>query len=202
MPQISTMIFDNALNSQNQDYLPSRYVLQKEIIDSLITQILDSDSQSLIGLIPIAQKDNNDILTPTRVRQHLSTFLHQRDLHDAPNHNLALFQADQSLNISELSDKIIFMLLGSPVQNSDEFLANIYNVATQGIIINVVCFGEAREFGTYLKEGTTFENLHVLLLSPEDNFNQDVLNFFANDGRGGYIDRDLEEAIKRSMVEK
>lgn len=202
MPQVATIIFDNAINSQNQDYLPSRYVLQKEVIDILITNVLENDVQSLIGLIPIAQKDNNDILTPTNVREHLTTFLYQRDLHIQSSHLLALFQADQSLQISDISNKSILMFLGSPIENIDEMLAGIYNIAAKGTLIKVVCFAEAREFGKYLEEGAVFENIHVLFIDPRDDFNQTALTFFMSSNDAGYVDNDLEEAIRRSLVEK
>lgn len=202
MPAIATVIFDNALNSQNQDYLPSRYVLQMEIIDSLITSMLESNAENLIGLIPIAQKNNNGILTPTHTRPHLSTFLHQGDLYHNQNHNLALFQAEKSLEHSEFSEKTIFMMLGSPIVESDEFLANIYNLAAKGMNIRIVCFADACDFGTYLSEGATFENLKVLTVFPEDDFNLKVSNLFLSDLDAQYMDKDLDEAIKRSMVEK
>ncbi|ELA42688.1 uncharacterized protein VICG_00003 [Vittaforma corneae ATCC 50505] len=202
MPHIATVIFDNTLNSQNQDYLPSRYVLQKEVIDTLITNTFESDAQSLIGLIPIAQMDNNDILTPTLVRSYLSTFLHQRDLYHTLNHNLALYQAEQSLESSEFSEKIVFMIFGSPIPDSDQFMVNIYGLATKGFTIRVVCFADAYEFGTYLRQGSSFDNLNVLTIHPDEDFSSKVLDFFADASGHHYVDQDLEEAIRRSMVEK
>lgn len=202
MPSISVLIFDNGLSSQNQDYIPSRYVLQKEVIDKLITDTLESDIQSLIGLIPIAQKDNNDILTPTSVRPHLSTFLHQRDLYHTSCHNLALYQAEKSVENSEFSEKNIFIFLGSPIIDSDEFMVNIYALAVKRMNIRVICFGDAYEFGTYLAEGSGFENLKILQLQPNDDFNSMAVGFFLGASSSHVVDPDLEEAIRRSMVEK
>lgn len=202
MPHIVSVVFDNALSSQNQDYLPSRYVLQKEVIDSIITNTLESDPQSLVGLIPIAQKDNNDVLTPTLTRPYLSTFLHQRDLYGVPNHNLALYQAKQSLNVKDFTEKMVFMILGSPIPDSEQFLVNIYELAGERLKVRVVCFGDAYEFGTYLAAGSSFENLQVLQIGPEDDFNSKVGAFFAGAYDNQYVDQDLEEAIRRSMVEK
>jgi len=202
MPQIVSVIFDNCLSSQNQDYLPSRYVLQKEVIDALITNTLENDPQSLIGLIPIAQKDNNDVLTPTQARQYLSTFLHQRDLFPRPNYKLALYQAKQSLSSKEAGEHVLFIILGSPIPDSDQFLVNIYNLASEGFKIRVVCFADAYEFGSYLSMGSNFENLAIVQISPEEDFNSKVAEFFANAYESQYIDQDLEEAIRRSMAEK
>jgi 26S proteasome regulatory subunit N10 len=202
MPSSSVVIYDNGLSSQNQDYYPSRYLLQKELIDKLITHTLESDSQSLIGLIPIAQKDNNDILTPTLVRSHLSTFLHRRDLFSKCMHNLALYQAEMSLDTSEFSERNIFMILGSPIADSDQLMVNIYSLAAKKVNIRVVCFGDAYEFGTYLAQGSSFENLMVLNILPDQDFNSMVFDMFANVSGNQYVDKDIEEAIRRSMIEK
>jgi 26S proteasome regulatory subunit N10 len=202
MPHTSVVIYDNALSSQNQDYFPSRYVLQKEVIERLITHTLEGNAQSLIGLIPIAQKDNNDILTPTLVRPHLSTFLHRKDLYSECKHNLALYQAEMSLETSEFTEKNILMILGSPISESDQFMMNIYALAAKNINIRVVCFGDACEFGEYLAQGSNFDNLKVLNVYPEDDFNHKVFEMFSNVSGSQYVDKDLEEAIRRSMIEK
>lgn len=201
MPEVTAIIFDNALNSQNQDYLPNRYILQKEIIDSLITKVLESDEESLIGLIPIAQKENNDILTPSRVRQHLTTFIHQQDLCEMPNHLLAMFQADHSLYISELSEKTLFIFLCSPIERSDELFAGLLSIASKGIGIRVVCFADAIEFGHCLQRESSFDNLKILIVNPEEDFNARVFSFFSG-SNAKYADPDLEEAIRRSLMEK
>lgn len=202
MPQTVSVVFDNCMSSQNQDYLPSRYVLQKEVIDVLITNTLENDPQSVLGLIPIAQKDNNDILTPTQTRPYLSTFLHKRDLYTRGNHKLALYQARQSLRAKEGGERVLFIILASPIPDSEEFLVNIYDLAGEGYKIRVVCFGDAYEFGEYLKMGSDFSNLSVLQVTPEEDFNVKVGDFFGNAYENQYVDQDLEEAIRRSMVEK
>lgn len=201
MPEVATIIFDNSLVSQNQDYLPSRYVLQKEVIDRLITKIMENDTQSLIGLIPLAQKDPNDILTPTNNRKHLLTFMHKRDLYSKLDLSLALYQAEMSIHRSEYSEKTIFMLLGSPLPDFDEFLADIYNVASKGIIIKIACFGEARDVSGFLQENSSFSNLSVIDVHEDDDFNFKVDDFFTSSSQK-YMDPELEEAIKRSLLEK
>lgn len=202
MPEVATIIFDNSLASQNQDYLPSRYVLQKEVIDSLITRILENDSQSLIGLIPLSQKDRNDLITPTNSRKHLTTFLLQRDLFHGTNRKLSLFQADHSLRLSEYSEKTLYFFMSTEIENSDQFLIDLYEMAARGIIIKLVCFGETIDFGkVIIDQNAGFENLSVLVIGPEEDFNSRVNNFLIS-GNQKYIDPDLEEAIRRSLLEK
>lgn len=202
MPEVVTIIFDNSLASQNQDYLPSRYVLQKEVIDSLITRIFENDSQSLIGLIPLSQKDRNDIITPTNSRKHLTTFLLQRDLFHGTNRRLCLFQADHSLKLSEFSEKTLYFFMGTEIENSDQFLIDLYEMAARGSIIKLICFGETKDFGKLIADQNAgFENLSVLIVNPDDDFNFKV-NSFLISGNQKYIDPDIEEAIRRSLLEK
>lgn len=204
MPSISTVIFDNSLSAQNQDYLPNRFVLQKEIIDNLITQTLENDSESLIGLIPLAQKSQNDMLTPTRVKPHLMTFLYRRDLFYEPNCFFALFQAEKSLQICELSEKIVYMFLSIHIEDFDELLTTIYNLASEGVRFYIVCFADALSFGYHLAEQTEagFPNVSVLSIDNDEGFNRKVERFFANARNNNYMDFDMEMAMKRSMYEK
>jgi len=202
MPRTSIVVFDNALNSQNQDYLPSRFILQKEVIEQLITNLLEGDNESLIGLVPLAQKSANDVLTPTRLRHLLSSFAYQQDLYKNPDHLLALFQSDRSLHISQLSDKTLYIFLSTPVEKSDDVFINLLSMASKGIKVKAVCFGDAVEFGNCLQKESGFSNyIQTLIVHPEDDFNTSVLEFLL-DGDSKYADEDLEEAIRRSMVEK
>lgn len=197
MPEITVIMFDNALSSQNQDYLPSRIVLQKEIIDSIITRSLEADAESLVGLIPFAQKSNNNILTPTKTRPYLTTFLHKIDLHPKINYYSSLYQADLSLHVTELSSKNLVIFFSSPLQNEEEILSNLYTIASKGIIIKVVCFGDAIDLGNMLKKEIDFENFGCLCLDTDDNFNENVLSFLG--GSMNVSDPELEEAIRRSL---
>lgn len=202
MARISTIIFDNGLNSQNQDYLPNRFILQKEIIEQLVTNLLEADTESLVGLIPLAQKSPNDILTPTRVRQSLSSFAYQQDLHIGVDHILALFQSDRSLHMSHYTDKTLYIFMSTPIKDSDDFFINLLSMATKGIKIKAICFGDAIEFGECLKKETAFdEYLQTLIVAPEEDFNNKVNEFLTN-GSTELMDPDIEEAIRRSMIEK
>lgn len=200
MPKISVVIFDNALNSQNQDYLPSRYLLQREVIEPLITKEIDANYENLIGLIPLAQKEENDIITPTHSRTHLSTFSYQADLYENPNHALAVFQADRSLYASDVSEKALYLFFCSPISESDDIFISLLSLASKGIVIKAVCFADAIEFGECLAQESTFDNLNVLIVYPDEDFNQKVTSFL--DDGNTVVDPELQEAIRRSLIEK
>lgn len=190
-------MLDNAFNSQNQDYLPSRFMLQKEISDVVITRTLEADAESLIGLIPFAQDSGCNILTPTKTRPFLSTFLHKSDLAANVNYYSALYKADLSLHVTDLSTKNLVIFFSSPVSNEDEILSSLYTIASKGIIVKVVCFGDALGLGSVLKKAIEFNNFSCLSLSSDVNFNDNVLSFLGTSMN--IYDPDLEEAIKRSL---
>lgn len=197
MPGVTVVFFDNALNSQNQDYLPSRIILQKEIIDTVITRILESDIESLIGLIPLGQRMSNDILTPTKTRPYLSTFLHQTSLCPPTSRFTCLFQADQSLHVSDLSTKGLIAFFCSPIDDVEELLSGLYTIASKGITIKAVCFGDAIDLGGMLQKEIDLPNFECLILDSDADFNDKVLNFLG--GSMPENDPELEEAIIRSL---
>lgn len=201
MPEVVVVLFDNALSSQNQDYLPGRFILQKEIIDTVITNSFETDRESLVGLVPIAQKHKNDILTPTKHRPYLTKFLYKAELCGTSNYFLDLFQADQSLHVSELSTKKLFAFFSSPVQSVEELLSSLYMIASKGIIIKVICFGECVALGEMLAKEIDLENFECLILRDDNDFNNRVLQFFEARASSGH-DPELEEAIRRSLQQQ
>lgn len=200
MPEVAVVFLDNALNSQNQDYLPSRFILQKEIIDTIITAILERDPESLIGLIPLAQNGQNDILTPTKNRPYLSTYLHKSDLQDSLNHTLSLYLAKQSFSTTELSTKTLVIFLCTPVENVEELMAELFDFANKDITIKLVCFGDCVELGYLLQQEIDTSNFSCLVLDSDNMFNDKVLSFLGS----AEIEQDpeLEEAIRRSLQQQ
>lgn len=197
MPEVTSIIFDNCLNSQNQDYFPSRIVLQKEIIDEMIVRLFESSSENLIGLVPVGQQVPNDIITPTKSRTNLSTFLRNADLEQPIAHSLCFYQADQSLQVSEFTSKTIVAFLSSPVQEFEETFTNLYTIAARGINVKIICFGDSIDFANFIMNELKFENFQCLVVGPEEDFNSVVGNFLANSY--SIEDPELEEAIRRSL---
>ncbi|KAI5176411.1 26S proteasome regulatory subunit N10 [Pancytospora epiphaga] len=200
MPEITVIILDNGYSSQNQDYLPSRFILQKDIADALVTRALEADSESIIGLIPLSQNIYNNILTPTKVRPYLSEFLAKLGLSSPYDANLSLYQADICLHIREYTTKHLVIFFSSPVTNEEEVLTNLYVIASKGIIVKVICFGDALKFGVTLTREIDFENFSCLCLTPDLNFDESVLSFLGSSMN--ICDPELEEAIKRSLQQQ
>jgi len=200
MAEIYSIIFDNGFSAQNQDYMPGRIILQLEIMDVLITKILENDPMSQVGLIPLAQKEKNYILTPTNSRPRLSSFLHGIDLCKKLDHTLAILHGTQSVQSSELSSKTLAMMFCSPIENFDDIFTRIYTLAGTGINIRAVCFGDAVEMGNFLQSEIQLDNFKCIVLENDQDFDENVLGFL-DDGMGT-TDPALAEAIKRSLENK
>lgn len=200
MPSVSVFIIDNCLSSQNQDYLPDRYILQKDYVMSMSSKIWDNDRESLVGLIPIARRVKNNILTPTKVQKHFNTFLHNTIMVEEECHYSAFFQAEKSLCLSQLSQKYMYLFLSSPIKYIEELLSKLYSIAAKGICIKVVCFGDCIEIAQILKDGINFDNFDCLVVENVnyESFNQKVSKFFDKDAFE-IVDPYMEEGLKRSM---
>ncbi|KAI5150239.1 26S proteasome regulatory subunit N10 [Enteropsectra breve] len=200
MGDISVIVYDNALSSQNQDYFPSRYLIQHEVIDVLITNILESNLENKIGLIPLAQSEQNEILTPTKTRAHLSSFLLSGDMHAETNHKIALFQAEQSLHVDSNPNKQLTVFFSSKMENMDEVMAQLYSISCRVNSIKVVCFGDAYEFGCALQEQLDNPCLQCISIAKDVDFNAKALEFLGSSF--GDADPELEEAIRRSLQQR
>jgi len=166
-----------------------------DIADALITRTFEADTESIIGVIPLAQEIGNNILTPTKIRPYLSEFLSKLGL--AATAGAALYQADLCLHIREYSSKNLVIFLASPVSNDDEVLSSLYVIASKGITVKVICFGDALKFGATLKREIDFENFSCLCLEPTCSFDESVLSFLGTSMN--IYDPELEEAIRRSL---
>merc|ERR1712131_515722 len=196
MPEIVGVVLDNGIQSQNQDYLPSRLLLQREITNSIINKLIDRYSENMIGIFSLCQNVPNDIVTPTKLKQSLLDFLYRCNLSKKKNHSLALFQADQALQLSELSTKKLLIFMCSPVDEFGKTLIEITNIAFKGVDVKIVCFGDALPFGKMVTSEVQLPNVNVLLVEPNVNFEDVVYDFLIND----YQEEDPEflEALEKS----
>lgn len=199
MPITTVVMADNGLSSQNQDYLPSRFLLQKETIEGIVTQILERDQEGFIGIVPIAQLTKNDILTPTRNKTSISAFIDECDLQCKTDIFRSLFQVEQSLNIKNTQDKSLIIFLCSPIESVDELIACIYSVAAKSTDIKLVCYGDALELGVLLKKEINFDNFQCLAVRPADDFHA-VVGEFLDTSIDDY-DPELKQAIMQSLAE-
>lgn len=197
MPSITVIMLDNTYSSQNQDYLPSRITLQKEIVRSVLSRVFEADPENMVGIIPLAQESAKDLLTPTKNRAYLQTFIDKLDLYPNIQCYSTLYQADLSLQQPNITTKNLVIFLSSPHINEEELLSVIFSIASRGIIIKVVCFADAQGIAAMLKKEVDFDSFACLCLDSDANFNEEVLRLLGSSM--DVHDPELEEAIRRSL---
>ena len=200
MPEIIGIVLDNGLQSQNQDYLPSRLTIQREVILNIIQKVFDEQNGNLLGIFPTCQEIKNRIITPTTDKQFLMDFTFEVDLNKNLDYSLALFQAEQALQLSELSSKKLLVFMSSPVTEFGKVLEELGNIAVKGITVKLVFMGDALEFGLLATSELDFPNVSTLVLQP-GSFVEDQLSEFLADGEE-IEDFELQEALQKSMYEK
>lgn len=203
MPETIVVLFDNGMASQNQDYLPSRLMVQKETVESLISRKFEDNQENTIGIIPLVQTQSNDIITPTKQRSYIKTFLNEIKL----NRNADIMGClSQSLHIFNQKDSpgcMLVIFLGSEPQEieKDELFARIYQLLTFGIMIKMVFFGEAMEMAEAYKK-IDFTNFSCIEVKPSDEFADRVLSFINGGEDLEEDDPELAEAIRLSLEEQ
>ncbi|ORD93948.1 hypothetical protein ECANGB1_1353 [Enterospora canceri] len=199
MPEIIAIVLDNGIQSQNQDYLPSRYFIQKDATMNIINKVFEMGKESKIGVFPIFQNVKNRIVTPTENKQLLVDFVLACDLYKKPGHSLALYQADQALQLSELSNKRLLIFLSSKIDEFGKLLVEISTIAFKGVEIKVICFADAIEFGKMAQSELQLETVKFLVLDGNGDVEDQIYGFLTETE---YEDEDLKEALQKSMFEK
>lgn len=199
MAEIIAIIFDNNIYSQNQDFLPNRYFIQRNVIISIINKIFDVQTESKIGLFPICQEIKNKIITPTDNKQQLMNFIYNCDLCKNENLFLAFFQADQALQLTELTSKKLIIFLSSPITNFGHMIYILSNVAQKNIEMKIICFGDAIHFGNMASQELQMDNIQFLIITSS-NYIEDKIYDFLTDNE--YDDPELREALQKSIIER
>lgn len=199
MPDITIVIYDNSLSSQNQDYLPSRNILQKEFIQSLISKKFDDDSESMIGIIPVCQEQYNNIVTPTKQKDYLYTFLNNCGLNRNTNYIRPLDQCINAFKQRDISTKNLVFFIGDTVDEKsfDALYAKIFEILTFGISITVVCFGEGLVYYNTMSKEIDYPNFRVVQVNVEDDYSTVYGLILENEEE----DPELAEAIRQSLAE-
>ncbi|KAL0265566.1 UNVERIFIED_CONTAM: hypothetical protein PYX00_011278 [Menopon gallinae] len=200
-PNVFFMVVEDA---HNQDYLPSRFILQKEAVTSIIGSMLQN-SENSVGVAPLAQPEHNYILTPTCNKSHLDTFISKVRLDE----NLMLESVFQRSRIALMSrqesDKRMLVFFGTDMglQDSDGVLRELVHclrkAASSPIRVSAVLFGEhaALVKDAISREVGGPETCEAVAVGPDDDFFSSVTKVL---GMGlSELEDDPELALALSM---
>ena len=207
MPQTLMILLDNTLFMQNQDYLPSRFVLEKEAVSSIVGKVLQS-SESSIGIAPLAQLEHNYMLTPTSTKAHLDTFISRLKLSDNIQLDKVFQRSKIALASRNESEKKMILFFGADVEGMEfdrtllDLTRNIRDMLSAGIRVSVVLFGEKAELLRELISGELEgESFEVVSVGAEDVFFDSVMGVIGIDPSGLEDDPELAMALSLSLAE-
>lgn len=199
------IIIDNTMYMQNQDYMPNRYVLQTEIITSIINKMLSSEFENAVGIVPIAQFSPNYLVTPTHSRKNILRFMSNLKL----DHNHALFRAFELAHISNvhrnMAKKHILAFIGSPVDvECDDTLRKcidkVQEAVEAGFVVDIVFFGEARDYKDWFEAEIQSENFRCGVVNENDDMYSVTMSLISESVMEEN-DPELAMALKMSMEE-
>lgn len=208
MPQTLMILFDNTVSMQNQDYLPSRFILQKEAVTSIIGSLLQS-SENSVGVAPLAQPEHNYILTPTCNKSHLDAFVAKIRLDE----NLLLESVFQRSRIALMSrqesDKRMLVFFGTDLglHDSDGILRELVRCVRKAVCspirVAVVLFGEhaALVKDAISREVGGPEACEAVAAGPDDDFFSSVTKVLGLDLNELEDDPELALALSMSLAE-
>lgn len=203
MPETIVVLFDNGMSSQNQDYLPSRFMVQKEAIESLVFRKFEGQHENTLGLVPLAQGRLNEIITPTKQKPHIQTFLNGVELNRNTDVMKCLFQCINIFSQREPAGFVLVVLLCTEVPEAvkDELFAKIYEILSLGITVRMVFFGEAVDMADAFRN-IEFTNFSCMEVRPNEDFTDCVLPFISSSETMEEDDPELAEAIRLSLEEQ
>lgn len=202
------ILLDNTVSMQNQDYLPSRFILQKEAVTSVISTMLQN-SENSVGVAPLAQPEHNYILTPTCSKPHLDSFVSRVRLDD----NLMLGSVFQRSRIALMnrqeSDKRMLVFFGADLGPHEldsvlcELVECINKVVCLPIRLALVLFGEHAELVRNVISSKTekLDACNTVVVGLNDDFFSSVTRILGMDLNELENDPELALALSMSLAE-
>lgn len=177
------IVVDNSLYMQNQDYIPKRFMCEKETIYKIIGDNFEHRSDVKISIIPTSFKYRNNFISPTNSKQRIINFINNLEL----CYNFEITYALEILQVfskSKQESNIIIFLGTNPL----DFNKSLYEEIARYSNIKVILFGEAIDLD--LKG-------NVLRLTPDKDFFTETHKFLGSNN----IQED-EDPILKMVLEK
>ncbi|TBU00745.1 subunit Rpn10 of 26S proteasome [Hamiltosporidium tvaerminnensis] len=207
MPIAVMVVIDNSMYMQNQDYLPSRFMTQKECLNTYISTTLNDSVDSAVGIIPTCQYVPNIMITPTNERFNLNQFLHKLPLHEDFDISKSFKLAYLALNYRQLEEKSILVFLGTeiPTKLEDEmiksFIDSICVALELGITVSVVFFADGIKYSEWVNEEIESNGFKSVVVKEKESFYDAVCSLTGCKSEEFEDDPELALAIKLSLEE-
>lgn len=145
MLEATILLIDNSEYMRNGDYQPSRFGAQADAVNVVFTSKTDANPESTVGLMTLAGKAPEVLVTPTTNHGKILSALHAAKI--GGNADLATGLAVAQLALKHRQNKNqrqrIIVFLGSPLETDEKSLVRLAKkLKKNNVAVDVVSFGE------------------------------------------------------------
>ncbi|EJU05988.1 hypothetical protein DACRYDRAFT_73212 [Dacryopinax primogenitus] len=220
------IVIDNSEFMRNGDFQPTRFGAQSDAVSSIFQTKVDSNPENTVGVMTMAGKAPEVLVTPTQDIGKILSALHNTRLGGEADIATGIQVAQLALkhrpNKSQRQRIVVFV--GSPVNADEKSLVKLgKKLKKNNIAIDIVNFGEEEENQTKLEEFVkatdSSNNSHLVSVPPGPHLLSDFIfasPMLEGDGaapRGGFgagddfamdpnMDPELAEALRLSLAEE
>jgi len=220
------IVIDNSEYMRNGDFQPTRFAAQSDAVSSIFQTKVDSNPENTVGVMTMAGKAPEVLVTPTQDIGKILSALHNTKIGGEADIATGIQVAQLALkhrpNKSQRQRIVVFV--GSPVNADEKSLVRLgKKLKKNNIAIDLVNFGEDEEnqgkLEEFVKATDSANNSHLVSVPPGPHLLSDYIFASAmleGDGaapRGGFgggddfavdpnMDPELAEALRLSLAEE
>jgi len=183
------MLIDNSEYMRNGDYVPSRFEAQSDAITTVFTRKTDSNPENTVGVMTMAGKAPEVLVTHTKDLGQVLTALHESTGKLGGQSDIATAISVAQLALKHRTNKNlrqrIIVFVGSPLsQGADEksMVKLAKKLKKNNVAVDVVSFGEdeSREpndtvLRAFVESANSGDNSHFVTISPGARLLSDVI---------------------------
>ncbi|TFK45476.1 hypothetical protein OE88DRAFT_1669186 [Heliocybe sulcata] len=193
MPLEATlMIIDNSEYMRNGDYQPTRFQAQTDAVTTIFQTKVDSNPESSVGLMTMAAKGPEVLVTHSRDIGHILQGIHKTtgklggsaDIPTALNIAQLALKHRQNKNLRQR----IILFVGSPLEGAAADEKGMVRLAKKlkknNVAVDVVAFGDAIEEGVegtgnvlkaFVDAASSGDNSHLVVVPPGPHLLSDII---------------------------
>ncbi|KAJ3318197.1 proteasome regulatory particle base subunit rpn10, partial [Gonapodya sp. JEL0774] len=227
--EATVVIVDNSEWARNGDYTPTRMEAQSDAVNLLFNAKTQSNPESTVGLMSMAGKGPEVLVTPSSEIGKILTAMHGVKIGGSPRFDTAVQIAQLVLKHRQNKNQRqrIIAFVGSPLAEDEKTLSRIAKkLKKNNVAVDVINFGEESEnttkLETFVQTVSSGDNSHLVSIPPGPHILSDILLSspiisgedgvpagLASSGGGGFefgvdptLDPELALALRISLEEE
>ncbi|KAN0065339.1 proteasome regulatory particle base subunit rpn10 [Thecaphora frezii] len=180
--EATMLVLDNSEWMRNGDYTPSRWEAQCDAVSMIFDAKTNSNAESEVGLMTMAGKSPEVLVTLTQDVGKILTALHSSKVAGTSDIltgiNVASLALKHRQNKNQRQRVIVFV--GSPVTNSEQDLVKLgKKLKKNNVAVDIISFGEDEEnedrLSKFIEAVNSGENSHLLSIPAGPQLLSDII---------------------------